>query len=201
MPPNADASDPLTAQPRPGSEAESAPRMAYLRLMAASALAMIVFGAAVAIPAVCLETIGREFGLNFEQRGLLTTMRMAALMASLLAVGYLADRVGWRHFLVWGLVLIAGGQAAIARASGYAGLLSAQGASGLGKGAMEALVNPLVARLNPRNPAQLLNIMNGLFSVGLVLGAVTTGEILQAGGSWRLPFWLWIPPVLLCAGL
>jgi len=169
--------------------------------MIASGGAMIVFGAGMAITSVCLDAIGREFGLNFEQRGLLTTARMAALMVSLLVVGYLGDRLGKRGFLFWGLVLIAGSQAAIARAAGYAALLGAHVISGLGKGVMEALVNPLVAQLNPRSSARALNIANGLFSVGLVLAALSTGEILQAGGSWRLPFWLWVPPVLVCAGL
>jgi len=191
----------MTDHPTGGNDASPAPDVAHFRLMAASALAMIVFGAGVAIPSVCLETIGREFGLNFEQRGLLTTARMAALMASLLAVGYLGERGGWRHFLFWGLVLIGGSQAAIARATGYAALLGAQAVAGLGKGAMEALVNPLVARLSPRGPARALNVINGLFSVGLVLAALTTGEILEGSGSWRLAFWLWVPPAFLCAGL
>jgi fucose permease len=191
----------MTDRPRPGNEVERAPAVAYLRLMVASGGAMIVFGAGVAITAVCLEAIGREFRLNFEQRGLLTTVRMAALMVSLLLVGYLGDRLGKRPFLFWGLVLIAAGQAATARAAGYVALLGAHALSGVGKGAMEALVNPLVAQLNPRTSARVLNMVNGLFSVGLVLAALTTGEILQARGSWRLPFWLWVAPALACAAL
>ncbi len=191
----------MTDSPPPSSRAEHRPSVAYSRLMAASAVGMIVFGASVAIPSVCLEAIGRELHLNFEQRGLLTTARMGALLVSLLVVGYLGDRLGKRHFLFWGAVLIAAGQAATARAAGYVALLGANAVSGLGKGVMEALVNPLVAQLNPRASARVLNIINGLFSVGLVLAALTTGEVLQAGGSWRLPFWLWVPPALVCAGL
>ena len=187
--------------PPPSPGRERAPGVAYSRLMAASAVGMIVFGASVAIPSVCLETIGSEFGLNFEQRGLLTTARMGALLASLLAVGYLGDRLGKRHFLFWGSVLIAAGQTATARAAGYVTLLGANAVSGLGKGVMEALVNPLVAQLNPHRSARVLNIINGLFSVGLVLAALTTGEVLQAGASWRLPFWLWAAPAFVCAGL
>jgi len=98
-------------------------------------------------------------------------------------------------------VLIAVSQAAAARAAGYAALLRAYAAAGVGKGPLEALVNPLVAQLNPHTSARVLNIINGLFSVGLVVAALTTGEILEAGGGWRLPFWLWVPPALVCAGL
>jgi fucose permease len=191
----------MTDDPPLSSEAERPPGVAYVRLMAAAAVGMIVFGASVATPSVCLEAVGREFGLDFEQRGLLTTARMGALLGSLLLVGYLGDRLGKRHFLFWGGVLIALGQALTARAAGYAALLGGNAVSGLGKGVMEALVNPLVAQLNPRSSARVLNIVNGLFSVGLVLAALTTGEVLQAGWSWRLSFWLWVLPALVCAGL
>ncbi|MFQ5811056.1 MAG: sugar MFS transporter, partial [Armatimonadota bacterium] len=191
----------MTDSQAPNGDLEGASNVAYARLMAASAVGMIAFGASVAIPSVCLEAIGREFGLNFEQRGLLTTARMGALLASLLTVGYLGDRLGKRHFLFWGGVLIAAGQAATARAARYGALLGGNAVSGLGKGVMEALVNPLVAQLNPHRSARVLNIINGLFSVGLVLAALTTGEVLQAGKSWRVSFWLWVPPALVCAGL
>lgn len=185
----------------PGTDVEHDPAVARLRLMLACAFAMVIFGAGIAVPSVCLEAIGREFHLNFEQRGLLTTVRMATLLASLLLTGYLGERFGKRHFLFWGLLVIAASQAVAARAAGYIPLLGAQAVSGVGKGAMEALVNPLVAQLSPQRSARALNFINGLFSVGLVFAAVATGEILQAGGSWRLPFWLWVPPALACAVL
>jgi len=60
-------------------------------------------------------------------------------------------------------------------------------------------VNPLVAQLNPLRSARALNLINGLFSLGLVCGALTTGEILQAGHSWRIPFLAWTLPPLVCA--
>jgi fucose permease len=178
----------------------SAP-VAHRRLMIASACAMIIFGGGVAIPSVCQDTIGNQFGLNFEQRGLLTTARMAALLVTLLGAGYLGERFGKRHFLFWGLVVIALGQALTAHATGYVPLLAAVATSGAGKGVMEALVNPLVAQLNPLRSARLLNVINGLFSVGLVFAALGAGELLQAGYSWRLPFWLWVAPALFGATL
>ena len=180
---------------RPGSE------VAHRRLTAAAAFAMIVFGACVAVPSVCQDAIGREFHLDFQQRGLLTTARMGALLVSLLVVGYFGDRRGKRGFLFWGLVVMAAGLAASAAAFGYPALLGAFALSGLGKGAMEALVNPLVAQLSPRGSARALNVINGLFSVGLVIAAIGAGEILQAGRSWRVPFWVWVAPALLCASL
>lgn len=162
---------------------------------------MFSFGAGMAIPSVCLQTIGHEFHLTFAQRGFLITARVACLMVALLASGYLAERHGKRPFLVLGLALIAVSQGLASRAMGYGGLLGAQLLSGAGKGTMEALVNPLVARLSPERSARMLNLTNGLFSVGLVFSALTTGEIVQRTGSWRLPFLLWIPPLVFCIAL
>jgi fucose permease len=177
------------------------PTVAYSRLMWASVVCMIMFGAVLAVPPVCLDALGRELGINYEERGFLITVRMAALIASLLVVGYIGEGSRKRHFLFWGLAAIGLSQMMGARAAGYTSLLGAMVVSGLGKGVVEALVNPLVAQLNPARSARALNIINGLFSVGLVVGALSAGELLEAGHSWRLPFWLWVLPPMISAML
>jgi len=154
---------------------------------------MIVFAASVAVPSICLAQIGLEFDLNFTLRGLLGSTRMATLVVALLVIGYFADRLWKRAFLTSGLLITACGLAASAAAPGYAALLAAQALVGVGAGSMEALLNPLVAELNPRSTAKHLNIVNGLFSVGLVIAALASGEIVHAGGSWRTPVWLCVP--------
>ena len=173
----------------------------YRRLMAACVVAMVLFGASLAALPVTLPAVGREFSLTFAQRGLLGSVLMAALVTALLTVGYLADRVGKRPFLVWGVLLMGGGLALAGSAPVYGVMLLAQVVSGLGKGTMEALLNPLIAELNPRTAARHLNVVNGLFSVGLVVAALSAGELLEAGGSWRWVFRLWVPLAVVVAFL
>lgn len=175
--------------------------VAYLRLMVASVLCMAMFGAVQVIPPVSLDAMGEDLGLNLEQRGSLLGIRMAALVASLLVVGACGERRGRQHVLFWGLLAIAAGQLLGARSCAYAPLLASMVVSGLGFGIVEALVNPLIAQLNPQHSARALNVLNGLYSLGLVLGAFTTGEVLQAGASWRVPFLLWALPPVVCAAL
>lgn len=177
------------------------PAPAAGRLMLASGLAMVIFAATLAIPSVCLETLGREFGLTLQQRGLLFTSRLALLLVALPLTGHFADRRGKRLFLLLGLLVIGLSQLLIARAPGYGALLAGMAFLGLGKGAMDALVNPLAAQLNPQRSARTLNFLNGLFSVGLVVVALSAGEMLQRGSSWRLLFAVWVLPVALCASL
>jgi fucose permease len=176
------------------SDAEPTAPVAYRRLYVACLVGMLVFAASITTPAVCLRQIGDEFGLSLAGRGLLGSLRMGALLASLLLSGYLADRLGKARFLTAGMLLVAAGTAATSLARGYHALLAAQAIAGLGTGALEALVNPLVAELHPKGPARPLNIANGLFSVGLVLAAVLTGEMLQAHFAWRAALWVWVAP-------
>jgi len=173
----------------------------YGRLRIAASVGMVLFAACIVVPSICLKTLGADFDLSFGDKGLLGSARMATLVVALLIMGYFADRVGKRGFLAWGLVLLGAGMAATALAGGYATLLIAQAIVGIGAGAMEALINPLVAELNPRNTARHLNVVNGLFSIGLVVAALLTGELLEGGHSWRLPFWLWVLPALGAAWL
>ncbi len=189
----------MVAMGRPSDQPNAAP--AYGRLMAASALCMVLFGGVQVLPAVCLDALGRDLGLDYTQRGFLVSLRMAMLTVALLAVGPLAERPVKRYFMTVGLIAIAVGQVLTAAVHTYGQLLQVTVLTGLGFGVVEALINPLVAQLNPARSARALNLMNGLFSLGLVAGAWSTGELLQRGCGWRLAFAAWAAPPLVCAVL
>lgn len=177
------------------------PKVAYLRLMVASVTCMVMFGAVQVQPGVCLEALGEELHLDLSRRGFILSLRLAALLASLLVVGHFAERPAKRLILSWGLLAIAAGQVMIALAPAYRTLIWAILVSGLGFGVVEAILNPLVAQLHPTRCAWALNLLNGMFSLGLVLGALTTGELLERGYGWRLSFWVWMVPAVVCAVL
>lgn len=175
--------------------------VAYRRLMVASVLCMTMFGVVQVLLPVCLDSLSTDLALNHEQRGRLLGLRMAALIVSLLVAGHFAQRPVKRHILFFGLLVTAAGQLLTAYAPAYAPLVWAVIVSGLGFGIIEAVLNPLVAQLHPRSSARALNLLNGMFSLGLMVGAFATGELLQARLGWRLPFWLWTLPPLICAVL
>ena len=191
----------MAESPALGTTPPASQPVAYRLLMAASVVCMMMFGAVQVMPAVCLEALGQDLHLDLTQRGFVMSLRLAMLTACLLVVGHFAERPGKRHIMFWGLVATAIGQLMIAYAPGYSNLIWAILVSGIGFGVVEAILNPLVAQLNPTRCAWALNLLNGLFSFGLVLGAITTGELLQRGYGWRISFWLWTIPPLLCAVL
>jgi len=192
---------PVTSPQSPSADGPSSPAIAHRRLTVAVCLAMVSFSTAITVPSVCLERLGDEFSLDLTTRGLLGSLRMGVLVLSLLVAGAFADRFGKRPFLGWGMALIGVGMAATAGASDYRALFVAQALVGAGCGTLEALLNPLIAELNPRNAARALNVINGLFSVGVLLGAVLTGEMLAGGVSWRVAFLVWPALALVGAGL
>jgi len=163
--------------------------------------AAAIFGCAVIVPSVCLAQIGAEFSLDFSSRGLLASVRQASLLATLLVCGWMAQKHGKAPFLSAGMVMIAVGMACLALAPDHATVLVAQAIVGVGCGALEALVNALVADIHWRSPAGPLNIVNGMYSVGLVAAALVTGEMVHAGYAWRATPWPWVFPALAVAML
>ncbi|HJN19157.1 MAG TPA: MFS transporter [Armatimonadota bacterium] len=182
-------------------EPVTTPPVAHRRLFIASMVALLVFAGAVTTPAICLRQMGEVFGMDLGDRGFVAAVRVAMVLFGVLLTGYLADRMGKGPFLVAGLTLLAAGLALTTFAGSFGALLMTQAVMGLGAGAMEAQVNPLVAELHPKNPARALNVVNGLFSIGVVASALMSGEILEAGGGWRACFWVWVLPALVGASL
>lgn len=173
------------------------PGVATRRLEVAGWLAMFVYAASTQAPAMCLPQIGSEFGLNFAGQGAIASLRTSALLVALLVAGAFAGRFGKAPFLVAGLALVAVGIGGTTVALGYAMLLAAQIILGAGNGMMEALVNPLVAELRPRDAARALNVTHALFPVGLVCCALLSGELLDRDVPWRATVIVWLPIAVL----
>jgi fucose permease len=188
--PAAEGADTTTADEAAGA----ARAVARRRLQWACYLAMVVFAGSVTLPGIVLPAVAAEFHLELGAQGLLATLRMAALLVGLLICGGLADRFGKGPFLTAGMLLAGAGAAWTALAGDYAAVIMAQAVIGLGTGAMEALVNPLVAELHRESPARPLNITNAVFSLGLIPAALLSGEMLEAGYAWRATLWPWVLP-------
>ncbi len=183
------------------SEPQQGQAVALRRLEIAGWLAMFVYAASTQAPAMCLEQIGEEFHLSLAGRGLIASLRTIALLVALLAAGHFGDRLGKALFLVVGLGLVSAGIGGTVVAVGYITLMIAQMTLGAGNGMMEALINPLVAELRPRDAARALNITHALYPVGLVASALLAGEMLTRGIPWRATVGVWLPVGLVTCAL
>lgn len=68
----------------------------------------------------------------------------------------------------------------------YGAILLGVALLGLGGGILEGLLNPLVRDLHPHDSGRYLNIVNGFWSIGVLLTMLVTGELLTRDVSWRL---------------
>ncbi len=171
------------------------------RLHRLAQLSMLLFGASTAVMSVALKSMRAEFHLSYSEGGLLASVRSLTLAVTVTACGFLAGRWGKKPLLTAGSFLLAAAVAAVYSVGSFRALLPAFVLFGAGLGAIEALVSPLVAELDPLRAAPNLNALHALFPVGLVAAALAGGEALVAGANWRLIFLALCPPALLAGVL
>lgn len=167
------------------------------RLHRLAQLSMFLFGASAAVTAITLKSVRTEFGLSYSEGGLLTLVRSLTLAVVVTASGFLAIRWGKKPLLTAGVFVLAVAVVAVYSVGSFPALLLAFVLFGTGLGAIEALVSPLVAELDPPRAAPNLNALHALFPLGLVAAALAGGEALVAKADWRLSFLALYPPALL----
>lgn len=152
--------------------------------LASSAYLMSYAASAVATP-ICLLVLSRELNLNLTEGGSIEATRALLLMAILLFSGLAASRWGKTAVMHMGGAMLTLGLLCYGLAPSYLFILSAMVLVGLGGGLIEALVNPLVQDLHPRDSGRYLNLVNAFFSVGVLTTVMFVGELLTWNVSWR----------------
>jgi fucose permease len=150
----------------------------------------IVFAIVAVIAGINLPEISATFQMNLAAGGALETARNAIIFIVLLVAGLLAQRWGKRRFLALGHYTMAAGLLLISFAQDYPTLLFSTMLLGVGGGFSEALLTPLIVDIHPRESGKYLNLSHAFFPLGIVLAALTFGELLTRGYSWRLSFQL-----------
>jgi fucose permease len=154
--------------------------------MTASALGMFSYAACSTATPICLVMVSRDLGLSLTQASGLEIARSLPLTMMLVAAVFAAGWLGKARSLYFGMLAMSAGLVAYAYAPTYATLLAALALAGLGGGLAEALINPLVQDASRGDSGRWLNLVNGFWSVGVLVTALGGGEWLERGGSWRL---------------
>jgi MFS family permease len=171
------------------------------------AVLLVLMLAASGVPSPLYRVYQEEFGFS---SGVLTTVfgiYSFALLASLLVVGGLSDHVGRRPVLIVAFVLEAAAMVLFLAADGVGWLLAARVVQGLATGALTSTLGaalldlqrqdrPLAAFINSASPG--LGLSLGAVGAGLlvqfvpsptdwVFGVLTVVFLLAAVGTWVLP--------------
>jgi MFS transporter, FHS family, glucose/mannose:H+ symporter len=140
-----------------------------------------------------LPIFAARWRLDDAQAGYLFIAQFVASVFGMLLSSALIPRIGYRRTLMVGLVLMAGGIAALARADWLLGL-AAVSLFGAGFGTNTPGANLFIAEANPGNRASALNLLNSSWGVG-AMGCPLLVAVAQRSG--HIPFFLYA----LAAGL
>jgi len=134
--------------------------------------------------------VAREFGIDRAGLGLVLAAGLAGMALGSLLLAPLADRFGRRRLVLVSLALMALGMFASAAAGGVVALAAWRVVTGLGIGAMVAVITPLAAEYASRDRRALAV---ALMAIGYPLGGVVGGTIaavLIRTHGWRAVFLL-----------
>ncbi|MCA9036723.1 MAG: MFS transporter [Planctomycetaceae bacterium] len=186
------------------------------RLLWAGFMAILAAGVGYAVRGGILTQWANEFGFTMTELGAITGGGLTGFGVVIILSSLIADKIGYGRLLIMAFILhlVSAGltlAAPLAFASGgkslaYACLFWGMFIFAVGNGLCEAVVNPLVATLFPKNKTHYLNILHAGWPAGLVAGSVAsalmaaktseTGEVLSAAVDWKIQMSLFLIPTV-----
>jgi MFS family permease len=183
------------------------------RLLWAGFMAILAAGVGFSIRGGILSDWGTQFGFTQSDLGNITGGGLTGFGVIILLGALIADKIGYgklmifafiMHFLSAVLTLAAtpiynsmlASNPTGARTAAYQCLFWGMFLFAVGNGMCEAVVNPLVATLFPKNRTHYLNILHAGWPAGLVAGGLAS-FLLVGKVRWEIQMSLFLVPVLL----
>lgn len=133
--------------------------------------------------------IAAEWGIDRAMLGIVLSMELFGMAAGSVLIGNLADRIGRRPTILFGLVIMSAGMLLSAMAVDVATLSATRLATGLGIGGMLSATSALVAEFSNARHRSLNVVLNiAGYSTGAILGGLVATSLLEATGDWRSVF-------------
>ena len=181
------------------------------RLLWAGFMAILAAGVGFSIRAGILGQWAEQYGFTQTELGAITGGGLTGFGIIILLSSLIADRIGFgplmfaafvMHLISAGLTLGTGAAfAAGGKPLAFQCLFWGMFLFAIGNGIAEAVVNPLVATLFPKNKTHYLNILHAGWPGGLILGGLAS--YFMAGGAgtkpvaWQIQISLFLVPVVL----
>jgi DHA1 family bicyclomycin/chloramphenicol resistance-like MFS transporter len=169
------------------SASSNSPQMSKLLLMLGSITILSPFSLDLYLPA--LPAIAADLHAGAGAVQLTLPVFFVGLAISQLLFGSLADHVGRRPPLLWGLALLVLGSVGCALAQGVATLTVGRLIQALGVGSASVIPRAIVRdRFDVAHTARALSLLGLITGLGPILAPQVGGLILLVG-SWRYEFW------------
>jgi len=137
---------------------------------------------------------GKEFGLDATQQGQIFGVGLWPFAVSIVLFSLVIDRVGYGKAMVFAFVCHVVSAIITIFAKGYWGLYVGTFIVALGNGTVEAVINPVVATMFPRQKTKWLNILHAGWPGGLVLGGLLALSL--GAADWRIKIGLILIPTV-----
>lgn len=148
--------------------------------------------------ALTLPLWGEEFNLTNTQIGEIAGVGLWPFAISIVLFSLIIDRIGYKNSMYFAFACHLASAVLTFFATGYWSLYIATFIMALGNGTVEAVVNPVVATMFPREKSKWLNMLHAGWPTGLVLGGVLA-LLMGAETSWKLKMILILLPTVLYA--
>jgi MFS family permease len=150
------------------------------RLFLASCMALVTTAMGFAIRGDVMDSMGNTFSLNKEQLGWVISSASLGFAVSIFIGSPLCDFFGMRLLLATAATLQILSVVLTIFAPGYSVLYVATLLSGFGNGLVEAVINPLIATMYPKDKTHKLNVLHAWWPGGQIIAGVLAFALTRA---------------------
>lgn len=148
------------------------------------------------VRAIVLPEWGVYFNLTQTQLGEITGVGLWPFAISIVIFSLVVDKIGYKTSLVFAFICHITSVTLTLMAKGYTLLYAATFIGALGNGIVEAVVNPVVATMFPRDKTKWLNILHAAWPGGLVLGGIIA-LLMGTDMAWQYKISLTLLPTII----
>jgi MFS family permease len=140
---------------------------------------------------------GTQFGLSKTQQGEIFGVGFWPFGISIVIFSLIIDKIGYKKSMIFGFVCHVVSVIITILASGYWMLFVGTFLFALGNGAVEAVVNPVVATMYPKEKTKWLNILHAAWPVGMVAGGIVGLAMINQKLPWEIIIGLIMLPTII----
>ena len=155
------------------------------QIFLAACLALIVTSMTFAIRAGILTQLGIDFNISNKELGWINSMAFLGFPLAMIVGGLLYNSLGAKKLLIVAFVCHLVGLLMTIFAGGFWTLIISTFFIGFANGSVEAACNPMIAEMYTNNRTAMLNKFHVWFPGGLVIGALVTKFLTDAGMGWQ----------------
>jgi MFS family permease len=179
----------------PNNQTQDAIEKPDMKLFYACFVALVTTSFGFILRAIILPNWGREFNLTQTQLGEIAGVGLWPFAISIVLFSLVIDKIGYKTAMVFAFLCHVTSAALTIFATGYWMLYLGTFIVALGNGTVEAVVNPVVATMFPKEKTKWLNILHAGWPGGLVLGGIIA-LLMGEDTSWKFKIALILLPTI-----